>query len=203
MEQIFAWRVEGIGFRTIATRLTEQGFPCPSAADRERNPHRHGRAWSVGAVRTIVMNPKYKGQGSYGRYRKVERLFDVNDPAAGNVTRMSPAPASEVIETDGIVPRHRQRDGLAPGADRPGPGHPGPRPDRSQPSPYALRGLIVCAPVRQADAGPHGQAQERRHGGSATSASTGPSTPATTPTPDHSSWLRTGFCPRSMPGWRI
>jgi site-specific DNA recombinase len=145
VEQIFAWRVEGIGFRTIATRLTEQGLPCPSAADRERNPHRHGRAWSVAAVRTIVMNPKYKGQGSYGRYRKVERLYDVNDPAAGNVTRMSPAPASEVIETDGIVPaivseavwRQAQTD-RAPAA-------PGPRPDRSQPSPYALRGLIVCA----------------------------------------------------------
>ena len=117
MEQIFAWRVEGIGFRTIATRLTEQGFPCPSAADRERNPHRHGRAWSVAAVRTIVMNPKYKGQGSYGRYRKVERLFDVNDPAAGNVTRMSPAPAAEVIETDGIVPADRQRGRMAPSAD--------------------------------------------------------------------------------------
>ncbi len=43
VEQIFAWRVEGVGFRTIATRLTRQGFPCPSAADRERNPHRHGR----------------------------------------------------------------------------------------------------------------------------------------------------------------
>jgi site-specific DNA recombinase len=144
VEQIFAWRVEGIGFRTIAIRLTEQGLPCPSAADPERNPHRHGRAWSVGAVRTIVMNPKYKGQGSYGRYRKVERLYDVNDPAAGNVTRMSPAPASEVIETDGIVPsivteavwRQAQTD-RAPAIS-------GPRPDRSQPSPYALRGLIVC-----------------------------------------------------------
>jgi hypothetical protein len=91
------------------------------------------------------MNPKYRGQGSYGRYRKVERLYDVNDPAAGNVTRMSPAPASEVIETDGIVPaivsetlwRQAQTD-RAPAA-------PGPRPDRSQPSPYSLRGLIVCA----------------------------------------------------------
>ena len=69
VEQIFAWRIEGIGFRTIATRLSEQGLPCPSAADRERNPHRHGRAWSVAAVRTIVMNPKYKGQGSYGALR--------------------------------------------------------------------------------------------------------------------------------------
>jgi DNA invertase Pin-like site-specific DNA recombinase len=162
VQQIFAWRIEGIGFRTIATRLTEQGLPCPSAADRERNPHRHGRAWSVGAVRTIVMNPKYKGQGSYGRYRKVERLFDVNDPAAGNVTRMSPAPASEVIETDGIVaPIVTEKVWRQAQTDR-APATPGPRPDRPQPSPYALRGLIVCGPVRQADAGPHGKAQERR-----------------------------------------
>jgi DNA invertase Pin-like site-specific DNA recombinase len=144
VEQIFAWRVEGVGFRTIATRLTRQGFPCPSAADRERNPHRHGRAWSIGAVRTIVMNPKYKGQGSYGRYRKVERLFDVNDPAAGNVTRMAPAPASEVIETDGIVaPIVSETVWRQAQTDR-APATPGPRPDRPQPSPYALRGLIVC-----------------------------------------------------------
>ena len=145
VEQIYSWRVEGIGFRTIAARLTEQGVPCPSAADRERNPHRHGRAWSVGAVRAIVINPKYKGQGTYGRYRKVERLYDVNEPAAGNVTRMTPAPTSEVIETDGTVPpivseplwRRAQPDRS--------PVTPGPRPDRSQATRYALRGLLICA----------------------------------------------------------
>jgi site-specific DNA recombinase len=90
------------------------------------------------------MNPKYKGQGSYGRYRKVERLFDVNDPAAGNVTRMAPAPASEVIETDGIVaPIVSETVWRQAQTDR-APATPGPRPDRPQPSPYALRGLIVC-----------------------------------------------------------
>jgi hypothetical protein len=103
VEQIFAWRVDGVGFRAIAARLSEQGVLCPSAADRARNPHRHGRSWSVSAVRTIVMK-KYKGQGVYGRYRKTERLYDVNDPAAGNITRMSPAPASEIVQTNGIVP---------------------------------------------------------------------------------------------------
>jgi site-specific DNA recombinase len=145
VEQIFSWRVEGIGFRTIAARLTEQGVPCPSAADRERNPHRHGRTWSVSAVRAIVINPKYKGQGTYGRYRKVERLYDVNDPAAGNVTRMTPAPTAEVIETDGIVAAivseshwHRAQPNRSPVT-------PGPRPDRSQATRYALRGLLICA----------------------------------------------------------
>ena len=52
VEQIFAWRVEGVGFRTIATRVTERGFPCPSAADRERNPHcsRIIARWNDGAL---------------------------------------------------------------------------------------------------------------------------------------------------------
>jgi site-specific DNA recombinase len=145
VEQIFGWRVEGLGFRAIATRLTDEGVPCPSAADRDRNRHRHGRAWSVGAVRAIVLNPKYKGQGVYGRYRKVERLYDVNDPAAGNVTRMTPAPANEVIETNGIVsPIVSESVWIGAQTDR-APASPGPRPDRSGPARYALRGLIVCA----------------------------------------------------------
>ena len=29
VQQIFAWRVEGVGFRTIAARLSEQGIPLP------------------------------------------------------------------------------------------------------------------------------------------------------------------------------
>ena len=145
MQQIFAWRVEGTGFRTIATRLSERGLPCPSAADRERNPHRHGRAWSV-AARPNHREPQVQGSGQLRPLPQGgARLYDVNDPAAGNVTRISPAPAVEVIETHGIVPaivsetvwRQAQTD-RAPAA-------PGPRPDRSQPSPYALRGLVVCA----------------------------------------------------------
>ncbi len=145
VEQIFAWRVEGVGFRAIAARLSEQGVPCPSAADRQRNPHRHGRAWSASAVRAIVMNPKYKGQGIYGRYHKVERLYDVNDPAAGNVTRMSPAPTTEIIETEGIVaPIVTEMVWRQAQTDR-APAIPGPRADRPEDSRYALRGLLVCA----------------------------------------------------------
>jgi site-specific DNA recombinase len=67
VERIFAWRAQGLGFRAIASRLTSQGISCPSGADRERNPHRLGRAWSVGAVRAIVANPKYMGTAAYGR----------------------------------------------------------------------------------------------------------------------------------------
>ena len=34
VKQIFAWRAEGLGFRAIATRLSDAGVACPSAADR-------------------------------------------------------------------------------------------------------------------------------------------------------------------------
>ena len=69
----------------------------------------------------------------------------MNDPAAGNVTRMSPAPASEVVETEGTVPaivselvwRQAQTDRA--------PATLGPRPDRPQHTRYALRGLLICA----------------------------------------------------------
>ena len=149
------------------------------------------------------MNPKYKGQGSYGRYRKVERLFDVNDPAAGNVTRMAPAPASEVIETDGIVAPIVSETVWRQSADRSRAGH-SRTSTRSAPA-FSLRPAWAHRlwPVRQEDARPHGQAEERRQSASATSASTGPTTPATTAIPRLSFWLRTGFCPRSISGWRI
>ena len=78
------------------------------------------------------MNPKYKGQGVYGRCRKVERLYDVNDPAAGNVTRMSPAPASEVVETEGIVPAIVSESVWRQAQTDRAPATPGPRPDRPQ-----------------------------------------------------------------------
>jgi site-specific DNA recombinase len=145
VKQIFAWRVEGVGFRTIAARLSEQGTPCPSAADPLRNPHRPGRAWSVSAVRAIVMNPKYKGTSAYGRYRKVERLYDPNDPAAGHVTRMSLAPIADIVETDGVVdPIVSETTWRAAQTDR-APATPGPRADRAGHSRYALRGLLICA----------------------------------------------------------
>lgn len=66
----FASRAEGIGCRTIASRLTNEEPTAPLRADREPNPRRHGRAWSDAALPTVVVNPKYKGLGSY---RKVLR----------------------------------------------------------------------------------------------------------------------------------
>ena len=200
VQQIFAWRVEGVGFRAIAARLSEQGVPSPSAADRERNPHRHGRAWSVSAVRAIVMNPKYKGQGSYGRYRKVERLFDVNDPAAGNVTRMSPAPAGEVIKTDGTVApivtesgSEHSRIGRLPAQGRvpTGPS----TPDLPYAASWSVQNVAGGCRVTLSNGG-------AAPSDWATSARTERTTRATTAIPRPSSWPRTASCQRWMSGCR-
>jgi len=154
VRRIFAWRSDGLGFRAIAARLTDEGLPCPSAADPERNPHRLGRAWSVNAVRAIVLNPKYKGQAVYGRYHKVDRLRTVDNPAAGHVTRQVPSRPDDVLAFDGTIDpivSEAEWDAAQPGVS---PSQPGPRPDpphslhpgqAGRASRYALRGLLVCA----------------------------------------------------------
>src|SRR5262249_20098730 len=130
VRQIFSWRGQGIGFRAIASRLTDAGIASPSGADRHRNPHRLGRAWSVNAVRAIILNPKYKGQQTYGRYHKVERLRSVDNPGAGHVTREVPSSDADILTVydaiDAIV-TDEEWQAAQPGTS---PTTPGPRPDR-------------------------------------------------------------------------
>lgn len=155
VKRVFAWRVQGIGFRAIASRLTDEGVPCPSGADRERNRHRMGRAWSWNAVRAIVLNPKYMGAQAYGRYHKVERLRSVEDPAAGHVTREVPSSPDEVVTVPGSVEAIVSEETWHAAQPEKCPSRPGPRPDRparrhdhagpSATSRYALRGMLVCA----------------------------------------------------------
>jgi site-specific DNA recombinase len=155
VKRIFAWRAQGFGFRAIASRLTVEGVPCPSGADRDRNQHRLGRAWSVGAVRAIVANPKYMGTIAYGRYRKVERLRSPDNPAAGHVTREVPSEPAEVLMVPDVVEAIVSEEAWRAAQPGASPSRPGPRPDRptrrhdlhspASSSRYALRGLIVCA----------------------------------------------------------
>lgn len=153
VKAIFAWRSDGLGFRAIASRLTSAGVPCPSGADPKRNPHRLGRAWSVNAVRAIVLNPKYKGEQTYGRYHKVERLRSVDNPAAGHVTREVPSRTEDVLTiANALEPIVSEADWRAAQPGRTA-CRPGPRPDRLAqrldmrvaPGRYALRGLLICA----------------------------------------------------------
>src|SRR5690348_9191673 len=59
---IFTQRLAGHSMARIARALNEAGNPCPSAADPGRNPHRSGAAWTLGAVRSILANPRYTGR---------------------------------------------------------------------------------------------------------------------------------------------
>ena len=85
---IFELFLAGHGSYAIAERLTAQGIPSPAGYDRARNPHRPGHAWAKSAVRAILRNPRYTGYQVWGRQRRDEVLLDVNDVAAGHVTRM-------------------------------------------------------------------------------------------------------------------
>ena len=212
VKQIFAWRAEGLGFRAIASRLTDAGIACPSAADRERNPHRLGLAWSVHAVRAIVINPKYKGQQTYGRYHKVERLRNVDNPAAGNLTREVPSDPDDILAIDDAIDaivNPDQWQAAQPGAS---PAAPGPRPAPANPTKpdhrfEERRGRLPLRPARHARLRALRQAHARRlipvakpSPASATAASTEPSTPATRTTPAPSSSPKAGSSTSSTTG---
>lgn len=64
---IFARRLAGDSYISIAEQLDRLGVPCPSKADPERNPHRSGGRWQPGTVRAILLNPKYTGRQVWGR----------------------------------------------------------------------------------------------------------------------------------------
>lgn len=141
---IFELRTGGMGYRAIAQRLAVEGHPAPSAHDPQRNRHRTVRAWSMSAVRAIVMNPRYKGTDRFGAYRKQERLLDPSDVGAGRVVGMVPNPPESWVLADGVIPPLVTAEVWQ--AAQPGTRvtTAGPRPDRPMNPRYALRGLIWC-----------------------------------------------------------
>jgi site-specific DNA recombinase len=101
--RIFAEFLAGSGIYAIAEGLTRDGIPCPSAHDRGRNRHRCGVAWSKGAVRAILTNPRYTGRQVWNRQRKDEVLLDVHDVALGHTTKMRWNEAGKWIYSEEIV----------------------------------------------------------------------------------------------------
>ncbi len=88
VQRIFLYYSTGRGLYAIAEALTRAGIPCPSAHDRARNRHRSGIAWSKGAVRAILTNPRYTGHQVWNKQRKDEVLIDVNNVALGHETKL-------------------------------------------------------------------------------------------------------------------
>jgi site-specific DNA recombinase len=76
---IFAQRLAGHSVARIARALNEAEVPCPSAADRKRNPHRPGTGWTLGTVTTILQNPRYTGHQVWNRQRTDKDLADPSD----------------------------------------------------------------------------------------------------------------------------
>lgn len=58
-----------------------------SSAAPARNRHRSGIAWSKGAIRAILRNPRYTGRQVWNRQSRDEQLIDVEDVAMGHKTR--------------------------------------------------------------------------------------------------------------------
>jgi site-specific DNA recombinase len=90
VRRIFDEFCAGAGLHRIASGLTGDGIPSPSAHDPGRNRHRadgHGK-WAKSAVRAILANPRYTGFEVWNKQRKDEVLLDVDDVAAGHETKM-------------------------------------------------------------------------------------------------------------------
>ncbi|MFI0425093.1 recombinase family protein [Spongiactinospora sp. 9N601] len=102
--RIFADYLAGRGLFSIAERLTGDDIPCPSAHDRRRDRHRSGIAWSKGAVRGILTNPKYTGYQVWNRQRKDEVLIDVDDVGLGHMSKLKWNPKDAWIWSD--APSH-------------------------------------------------------------------------------------------------
>lgn len=147
VQRIFEEYLAGRGLFAIAEALTRDGVASPSAHDPERNRHRCGVAWSKGAVRTILGNPRYTGRQVWNKQRKDEVLIDVEDVALGHVTKMrwndkdtwvwSTDPVHEpLIDTETF---QRTQDVLA--AHGAGRQH---RERHSTQHRYVLRGLLHC-----------------------------------------------------------
>jgi hypothetical protein len=144
--RIFTEYCSGKGIYAIAEGLTRDGLPSPSAHDPARNRHRSGVAWSKGAVKAILTNPRYTGYQVWNRQRKEEVLLDVDDVALGHETRLrwndreawirSTEPSHPAIVTADVFQAAQDiMAGRSPSK---------PRMPRSTPRAYQLRGLLYC-----------------------------------------------------------
>jgi hypothetical protein len=115
VRRIFAWRLEGVGYRTIAARLDAAGIASPSASDPARNQHRRQAGWSIGALQAICANPRYMGTETWGRVQKTEVLIDPTTPAAGHITRRRrPNDGDFISVPDPSRPSSRPKCGARP-----------------------------------------------------------------------------------------
>jgi site-specific DNA recombinase len=166
----------------IARALNEAGVPCPSASDRQRNPHRAGTAWTLGAVTTILSNPRYTGRQVWNRQRTDKERADPADVSLGHkdvqrwnlpdgwVISKGPAHRALVSETDFIAAQDiNAARGPSPRTALAGP-------DRRR---YLLAGLLTCGVCerRMESAWSNGKPAYRCRHGHTTASAPGPARP--------------------------
>jgi site-specific DNA recombinase len=144
VRRIFTWRCEGWGLKRIAHELNSEGVPSPRAGKRGTG------SWAPSCVRSMLMNPRYRGSYVHGKIKKVRK---------GGVVARVHADAGDVITLD--VPEWRIVDdaiwtkaqaAFAPRQERPRAQHP-----RAK---YPLTGIARCG---ECD-GAIGVANGRRNG---------------------------------------
>ena len=148
VKRIFSDYLDGTGIKAIASALTAEGIPSPSAADPNRNRHRSSSrgAWGQSAIRAILKNPRYTGYQVWARQRKDEVLLDIDDVAAGHVTKQrwnpedewqwSREPAHEALISKDDW--QAVQDEFAAGTRRSAP-------SRRRTHDYMLKGMITCS----------------------------------------------------------
>lgn len=67
VRRIFAEYLANRGIKAIAHQLNEEGVPAPAAGRRGSG------SWAPGAVRTILLNPRYRGVYIHGRIKKLRQ----------------------------------------------------------------------------------------------------------------------------------
>jgi DNA invertase Pin-like site-specific DNA recombinase len=156
VQRIYELYLAGAGYKQIATVLTNEGIPSPSAHDRSRNSHRSGHAWAMSAVRGILANPRYLGRHVSGRTKKADILLDPDVPALGHVTRQQWQDRAEWVtasvqtydaivdestwhRVQALVAANTRTNAITPGRRKT---HVGVR--HAEPSRYPLAGLVVC-----------------------------------------------------------
>ena len=122
VRRIFSDYLAGHGLQRIAEGLTADTVPCPSAHDRVRNPHHGGFAWSKGAVRAILVNPRYAGVSKW----------DDGEPGC-----QPPEPAYEPLVEPSVFQQVQQEFAAKRHAR-------GAAPDRGLRA-YVFRGLLRCS----------------------------------------------------------
>jgi site-specific DNA recombinase len=167
VQWIFAQRLAGHSAAGIARTLNALGIPSPSVHDPDRNPHRHGAAWTLRTVAAITANPRYTGRQVWKRqsidHHEIRPGDKTSRPTGCKPTRgwnpreqwiVSPPGAHPALISEITYLQAQQITAVEV-------------PDDANPDQYQLTGLVICGLCGRRAEGhwAHGRARYRcRHG---------------------------------------